>query len=854
MPAPRPPRRAPPPLREPPRRPPPRAGRSSAAGSAGPPGQLPPDEVALGQLDRRATGQAQAAVRAPRDRPTTVLVGIVDGTRRLVVGREVAARVVGAPPEDVAGPPRATRDELAVAVLGAHHLERELVGRRRAVPADVRAVRVARAADERPELAAPGRQDALAALRAGIAVALELGRLLARQRARLLVLGVGRAGEELPVAAEADDHRVALRADLVAGLGGDVAALDGLADLVDALLERAEERAQQRDPRPVALGDLVELLLHPGREREVHVLAEVQDEEVGHDLADLLGMQAPLLDPDVAAIDDRRDRRGIGRRAADAVLLERLDQRRLRVPRRRLGEVLGGRDVEHACDVALGQRRQRALRLLGGVVLALRVDPGEAVEQGPGRRGAKPVVARLELDRRGLELLGRHLRGDGALPDQAVEAVLLGLERRAHGLRVPLERRRADRLVRLLGALRAGLVDPALAGPVALAEAVLDDALGLGHRDARDRRRVGPHVGDQADVPVRGVDALVQPLGDAHRPLGAEAELAARLLLERAGRERRRGVALRLALGDRLDDRLELAQRGGVPAGGLVVGDVERLAVDPDDLGDQLAAVGRGEQGLERPVLAGGERPDLALALHDHPQRDGLDAAGRQAAAHLAGQEGAERVADEAVDDAAGLLRIHEVAVDLARAGEGLADRALRDLVERHPARLGGGNVGRLGDVPGDRLALAVEVGREIDVDRPAGGLLDRGDLLAPVVGDHVLRREVVVDVDAELALAGVLGQVADVAIGGEDLVVVAEVALDRPRLGGRFHDHEVLGHGGRECSTGSFAASYPAGQAGGRTARPTSRCRGPAGGSPRRSRCRGRDPRRRCRCRCRAP
>ena len=141
----------------------------------------------------------------------------------------------------------------------------------------------------------------------------------------------------------------------------------------------------------------------------------------------------------------------------------------------------------------------------------------------------------------------------------------------------------------------------------------------------------------------------------------------------------------------------------------------------------------------------------------------------------------------------------------LARMGEGLADRALGDLVEGDPVRLRGGDVGRLGDVPGDRLALAVEVGGEEDVVGPAGGLLDRRDLLAPVLRDDVLGLEVVVDVDAELALARVLGQVADVAVRGEDLVVLAEVALDRPRLGGRLHDHEVLRHGGRECSTGPF-------------------------------------------------
>ena len=48
--------------------------------------------------------------------------------------------------------------------------------------------------------------------------------------------------------------------------------------------------------------------------------------------------------------------------------------------------------------------------------------------------------------------------------------------------------------------------------------------------------------------------------------------------------------------------------------------------------------------------------------------------------------------------------------------------------------RLGGGDLRRLGDVPGDRLALAVEVGGEVDGRRGSGRLLDRGDLLAPVL------------------------------------------------------------------------------------------------------------------------
>ena len=47
----------------------------------------------------------------------------------------------------------------------------------------------------------------------------------------------------------------------------------------------------------------------------------------------------------------------------------------------------------------------------------------------------------------------------------------------------------------------------------------------------RQRRRVGTHIGDVA--------VLVQPLRDAHRALGGEPQLAAGLLLQRRGHERR---------------------------------------------------------------------------------------------------------------------------------------------------------------------------------------------------------------------------------------------------------------------------------------------------------------------------
>ena len=192
---------------------------------------------------------------------------------------------------------------------------------------------------------------------------------------------------------------------------------------------------------------------------------------------------------------------------------------------------------------------------------------------------------------------------------------------------------RPDRLVRLLGALRAGLVDAALAGAVALAEAVADQLLRLGHRDARDRGRVRPHVGDEADVAVGRVDALVQPLGDAHRPLGAEAELAARLLLQRAGGERRRGVALRGPRGHGVDDGLERAERGGVAAcacrrrrSSSVLPAIRETSA-PNCVPSGVASSASSDQ-YSRAVNA----RDLPLALDDQAHGDRLHAARRQAA------------------------------------------------------------------------------------------------------------------------------------------------------------------------------------------------------------------------------
>ena len=58
--------------------------------------------------------------------------------------------------------------------------------------------------------------------------------------------------------------------------------------------------------------------------------------------------------------------RGVGARPADALFLQRLDQRRLVVTRRRLREVLAGRQIEPIELLLVAQRRQRGVFLLAG--------------------------------------------------------------------------------------------------------------------------------------------------------------------------------------------------------------------------------------------------------------------------------------------------------------------------------------------------------------------------------------------------------------------------------------------------------------------------------------------------------
>ncbi len=220
------------------------------------------------------------------------------------------------------------------------------------------------------------------------------------------------------------------------------------------------EIAQQRLPVDLAVRNLVELLFEIGGEIVADVFGEKRLEEGCDDPSLVLGIEPLLLDPHVVAILEDRNGRGVGRGAADAELLHPLDERRLRVARRRLGEMLGRVDALLGEFLALAHRGQTARLFVFLVVLPFLVESEETGEAHHLAGRAKLELARARLsqniDRRALELRALHLAGDGARPDEFVELRLFGFEMTGDVARALRHVGRTDRFVRFLRILSLG--------------------------------------------------------------------------------------------------------------------------------------------------------------------------------------------------------------------------------------------------------------------------------------------------------------------------------------------------------------------------------------------------------------
>ena len=216
-----------------------------------------------------------------------------------------------------------------------------------------------------------------------------------------------------------------------------------------------------------------------------------------------------------------------------------------------------------------------------------------------------------------------------------------------------------------------------------------------------------------------------------------------------------------------------------------------------------------GERADDVPVRRAVESHPFPLAFDHHPGRDRLHPAGRQPRQHLLPQHGADLVAVEPVEDAASLLGVDEVVVEIAWRGDGRGDRRRGDLVKHHPAHRHLG-VQRLDEVPGDGLALAILIRREVQLVGVLDERLELVDLLPAVWADDVERLEIVLGVDAEprprLTLVlrrhvgGVARQVADVTDRRLDDVPRTEVPADRLRFGRGLDDHQLGARGPSFC------------------------------------------------------
>ena len=423
------------------------------------------------------------------------------------------------------------------------------------------------------------------------------------------------------------------------------------------------------------------------------------------------------------------------------------------------------------------------------------------VDHGGAAGAERGIAAGIEVDRHRVQRRVLHLAGDRALPDQIVELALVVIEEAGHAGRRMQRRGRADRLVRFLRVLGFGTVQMRVFGQRARAVVARDDLADFRDRVVGQAHRIGTHVGDQADRAfVAERDAFVQTLRDAHGAAGGEPQLARGLLLQRRGGEWRRGTALALLGLHLADDQPSLRGFDQAVARCMrvfFVGQVELL----EFLAAQ-AGQARGEAlhrvravGFDRPVFARLERFDFLFALADHAQRRRLHAPGRQAALHLAPQHRRQVEADQVIQRPTRLLRIDQVVRQLPRRGHGGLDRLGRDLGEHHPVQLlalGQATlVEDLADVPADRLAFAIQVGREIDVVGQLGGLGNRVDVFLVTLDHLVGHGETMLGIDRALLRP----QVAHVAVGGQHLEVLAEVFVDRLGLGWRFDDEQVFCH-----------------------------------------------------------
>ena len=196
--------------------------------------------------------------------------------------------------------------------------------------------------------------------------------------------------------------------------------------------------------------------------------------------------------------------------------------------------------------------------------------------------------------------------------------------------------------------------------------------------------------------------------------------------------------------------------------------------------------IGR-EHSRDQPVLFGLEGTDFAFLLDHYFDGHGLHASGRQTARDFLPEQRTDLVADDAVENAAGLLSHDLVRIDPPRLGKCLLNRRFGDGVEDHPIDPVLRYLQNVRQMPGNGLPFAIQVGCQIHGVAAFGGRLQRGNDFLLAGHDVVRRLEAILDIDIQ----SLRRQIAHMAHRSVNLEIRPQIMIDRFGLRGRLYDDQ---------------------------------------------------------------
>ena len=473
-----------------------------------------------------------------------------------------------------------------------------------------------------------------------------------RVQDRLGIAAFGEVGasQELAEASFADNHHGAVVA-LVAGNVGYLQRYfddrNGHTCMVQLFFEGTVEVAEDLILGVLLLGNLIQLFLHLGGEADVDKLLEVFGEHIHGHNAKLGNEQLFGLFDNVTAGKQCNDGRCKGAGAADALLLQLLDERCFGEVRRRLGEVLLCRHELVKQQLAAGFNVRHLGVLFFIVIFAVQLQ--EAREFQYGACCAQLVVGSINRQSGNVINSVRHLAGNNAVPDERIQLQLVIGEVLLHLGRGTHNAGRTNRLMRVLSVL-FGAVMVFLRRAEFAAEVLLDIVADFANSNLCQTHGVSSHVGNQADGGFAQGYAFIKLLCEHHGLFGAEVELFVGLLLHAGGSKRRYGVTLAFFFHCVAHDVISLGERFFRCSSLLLVVQLQLFALIFYCFRfKELSLAAFTQLGAQCPVFYRYEIFDFTVAVGNNFGSNGLYAAGAQAFADFAPQQRAQLIAYDAV-------------------------------------------------------------------------------------------------------------------------------------------------------------------------------------------------------------